>query len=67
MITIYVNQKEVTLEPNTNLLQLLQNLNSPLEGIAVAIQDNIIPNSNWKTQLFSNQDNVLIIQATQGG
>ncbi|MFV9551816.1 sulfur carrier protein ThiS [Algibacter sp. PT7-4] len=67
MITIYVNQKEVTVKPNTNILQLLQHLNTPLQGVAVAIKDNIIPNSKWETQQLSNQDQVLIIQATQGG
>ncbi|WP_034042445.1 sulfur carrier protein ThiS [Wocania ichthyoenteri] len=67
MITIYVNEKEVELKPNTNILQLLQFLNSPLKGIAVAINQNIIPNANWATQRLVNQDQILIIQATQGG
>ena len=67
MITIYVNEKKVQLKPNTNVLELLQHLNSPLKGIAVAINQNIIPNTNWKTQQLANQDQILIIQATQGG
>lgn len=67
MITINVNEKELQLKPNTNILELLQQLNSPLKGIAVAIDQNIIPNANWKTQQLVNQDRVLIIQATQGG
>lgn len=67
MITINVNEKELQLKPNTNVLELLQQLNSPLKGIAVAIDQNIIPNANWKTQQLANHDRVLIIQATQGG
>ncbi len=67
MITIYVNEKPVQLEASTNILQLLKHVNSPLKGVAVAIQQNIIPNANWKTQLVNDKDNVLIIQATQGG
>ncbi|MEP5338832.1 MAG: sulfur carrier protein ThiS [Algibacter sp.] len=67
MITICVNKKEVQLNPNTTVLELLQHLNSPLKGIAVAIDQNIIQQSNWKTQQLENQDQVLIIQATQGG
>lgn len=67
MITIYVNEKEVVLKPNTNILQLLQHLNSPLKGVAVAIDQHIIQNTNWETQQLANQDQVLIIQATQGG
>ncbi|MEP1489048.1 MAG: sulfur carrier protein ThiS [Algibacter sp.] len=67
MITICVNKKEVQLNPNTTVLELLQHLNSPLKGIAVAIDQNIIQHTNWETQQLENQDQVLIIQATQGG
>lgn len=67
MIAISVNEKEILLKPNTNILELLQHLNSPLKGIAVAINQNIIQQSNWETQQLENQDQVLIIQATQGG
>jgi len=67
MITIYVNKKAIKLKANSTILQLLQQINSPLKGIAVAIQETIIPNANWKTQQLKQNDNVLIIQATQGG
>lgn len=67
MITISVNKKEVQLKPNTNVLELLQRLKSPLKGVAVAINQNIISNTNWQTQQLAHQDQVLIIQATQGG
>lgn len=67
MITIYVNKKEISVAANTNILQLLQHINSPQKGIAVAIQENIVSHTNWKTQLLKDKDNVLIIQATQGG
>lgn len=67
MITINVNEKELQLKPNTNVLELLQHLNSPLKGVAVAIDQNIIPKAHWETQQLAHQDQVLIIKATQGG
>jgi len=36
-------------------------------GIAVAINDNIIPKSNWEEHQLNENDNILIITATQGG
>jgi sulfur carrier protein len=36
-------------------------------GIAVAINNNVIPKSNWNNQLVSESDDILIISATQGG
>ena len=36
-------------------------------GIAVAINSNVIPKSNWNSQLVSETDDILIISATQGG
>lgn len=36
-------------------------------GIAVAINNNVIPKSNWNSQLLSETDDILIISATQGG
>ena len=36
-------------------------------GIAVAINSNVIPKSNWNSHLLSETDDILIISATQGG
>ena len=36
-------------------------------GIAVAINGNVIPKSNWNSYLLSESDDILIISATQGG
>jgi sulfur carrier protein len=36
-------------------------------GIAVAINNSVIPKSNWNSHLLSETDDILIISATQGG
>ena len=36
-------------------------------GIAVAINNTVIPKSNWKNHFLSQPDEILIISATQGG
>lgn len=50
-------------------IQALLDIEIPLKqsGIAVAINSNVIPKSNWKNHLLSETDDILIISATQGG
>ena len=36
-------------------------------GIAVAINNTVIPKSNWNSHLLMDSDTILIISATQGG
>jgi sulfur carrier protein len=36
-------------------------------GVAVAINNTVIPKKNWHTTLLNQNDNILIIKATQGG
>lgn len=36
-------------------------------GIAVALNEEVIPKSAWQNQKIKNNDKILIITATQGG
>lgn len=36
-------------------------------GVAVALNNNVIPKKNWQTTQLNSNDNILIIKATQGG
>lgn len=67
MIKIWVNEQSLEIEEGSTILQLLEQLNSPKIGIAVAIQNTIISKNLWESITLSNDDNVLIIQAAQGG
>lgn len=65
---IKVNNDSIQIANNTNVLSLLHQLRGEkINGLAVAINEKVVPRSLWeKTQLNQN-DNLLIIQATQGG
>ncbi|APY10670.1 thiamine biosynthesis protein ThiS [Seonamhaeicola sp. S2-3] len=67
MITITVNNNPQRIPKNISLQQFLANKVSSTQGIAVAINEQIIAKANWATQILSNGDTILIIQATQGG
>ena len=61
------NQKHTVVEDIT--LQTIANtqLGSKQKGVAIAINETVIPKSNWETQFIQSNDHILIIKATQGG
>ena len=67
MISINVNNLAKKIASGTTLDFLLCELNQKEDGIAIAVNNQIISKSNWKSTLLIENDNVLLIQATQGG
>lgn len=67
MITIQVNEKTIEINPDFSILQLLTLIKSSKDGIAVAVNNTIISKNSWESKTLLEHDNVLIIQATQGG
>lgn len=66
---IKLNNKELTIPSDrTKLDFLLQDQQLYREqGIAVAVNDEILPKSTWNEYSVKENDNILIITATQGG
>jgi sulfur carrier protein len=53
---------------HTTLTQLLSGLGlCAARGVAVAINDAVVPRSSWEDQRLAEGDQLLVIQATQGG
>ncbi len=67
MITINVNNQPKEISENSSVASLLQTLEQPEKGIAVAINQQIITKTDWESKVVTNGDDILIIQATQGG
>lgn len=49
------------------LAELTENLNVNPKGTAIAVNDAVVPKSEWKTLQLSENDKITIIRATQGG
>ncbi|MCD6018872.1 MAG: thiS [Bacteroidetes bacterium] len=65
---ITLNDKNHSLTENSSLYDLvLAQLGDKQKGIAVAVNDTVIPKSQWETYLIKSNDQILIIKATQGG
>lgn len=55
-------------ETSISVIQLLQTLDIQIRnGIAIAVNEQIVPKSDWPSMFLSSQDQVIIIQATAGG
>jgi len=67
MISINVNNLAKKIASGATLDLLLHELNQKEDGIAIAVNNQIITKSDWKSTLLIENDNVLLIQATQGG
>ena len=61
-----VNNKEVETWA-TNLSLFSQEQNLPVTGIAIAVNNRMIPRTEWDTYTLNEGDNILIIKAVCGG
>ncbi len=65
---ITVNQQVYQITHNCNIQQLFKDvLQQTHQGLAIAINQNIIPKSQWESHLLQPGDQIIIIKATQGG
>ena len=65
---ITVNQQNYSLTEHCSLQQMLSVVfQQSLKGVAIAVNETIIPQINWETYLLNPGDNIILIKATQGG
>ena len=67
-MTVFVNNNPINLTTVTSLHQVLeqQRLHEQ-RGIAVAVNNNVIPKAEWQQRTLADNDKIIIIRATQGG
>lgn len=64
---VQVNNKEVTLADASSLAQLTQQLELPAVGMAIAVNNQLIPRTEWDKFVLHDNDNLVIIKAACGG
>lgn len=64
---ITVNSEIKTIQSELLSVLIKDMLGEKTKGIAVAINQNVIPKTDWEKTSLKANDNVLIIKATQGG
>jgi len=67
-IKINGNPKSITVETRTvKDILLLEGFVLPIKGIAVAVNEKLVPQSEWQLTEIQEQDRVDILTAFQGG
>jgi sulfur carrier protein len=66
-MNIFVNEQPLTIPADCNIEQLLAQLQSPLKGSAVAVNQNIVSRSTWTEYKLNEGDQISLFQAIAGG
>ena len=65
---IFINNELLHTQEDITLIQLLKSQGiAGQKGIAVALNNAVIPKAEWKLQRLNTKDNITVIKATQGG
>lgn len=64
---IIVNNKEVDLIQGNTIADLARQLELPLQGVAIALHNRMIPRAQWEEQELQPGDSLVIIKAACGG
>ena len=68
LMEVILNHNKINLENASSLTALLQVQNlSDKKGIAVAVNNKVVPRSKWNEHVLNADDSITIIKATQGG
>lgn len=67
-MNVFVNAKPVATENTENLQALLEKTGiSGTRGIAIALNNIVIPKNDWEHVSLKENDKIIVIKATQGG
>ena len=67
-MTIFINDELTEFEQPPKIIDILTKLQIfEVQGIAVAIIDEVIPKANWEKIALQKNDRLMLIRATQGG
>lgn len=64
---IYINQKEIEVQDNISVKELLDMQQLAIEGTAIAIDNKLVPKNEWNDRILTDGNKITIIRATFGG
>jgi sulfur carrier protein len=65
---IYINDKTYDFVQTQSIDDLMRTLKMDIgKGVAIALNNNVIPRSEWRSCVVNRNDKLILIKATQGG
>lgn len=66
-LNIIINDEAFTLPATLTLAALLQQLSYPSSGVALAVNQHVVPRDRWADRYLQEGDELVIFQAIAGG
>jgi sulfur carrier protein len=66
-MSIIVNGEPSSVAPGTTVTELLETLDVPSRGVAVAVDAEVVPRGSWETCAVADGARVEVLIAVQGG
>ena len=66
-MTIRVNNKDFSIADKSSVEQLATALELPAQGVAIAVNNRMIPRTDWNSTYLQENDQVVVIKAACGG
>lgn len=64
---ISVNNKETEIANGGTLADLAAQLELPAQGVAIAVNNKMVPRAQWNDTILNENDSLVIIKAACGG
>lgn len=64
---VYINQNETEVPEGITVQELLDRQQIAAEGTAMAIDNKLVPKSEWSNRTLADGDKITLIRATFGG
>lgn len=64
---VLVNSKETEVAEGSKLIDLTIQLGLPAQGVAIGLNNKLIPRTEWNVQELHENDSLVIIKAACGG
>lgn len=66
-MNVFVNGEHREFDPGSTVSDVVGSLTEATRGVAVAVNDEIVPRTGWHDRHVSDQDRVDVLTAVQGG
>lgn len=67
LMKISVNNKETEIANGGTLADLAAQLELPAQGVAIAVNNKMVPRAQWNDTILNENDSLVIIKAACGG
>ena len=64
---LLVNNKETELLQGNTIADLALQMELPKQGVAIAVQNRMVPRAEWNDKILQEGDSLVIIKAACGG